>query len=1582
MKTTIFRWNKIKTLLCLISMFSCQMLFASGGGGNETTYYASLTVQEYPSGAGSVYIIDGNEHVSDITHSTQTESISFQVNGTPNEGYEFNNWSFTSGSGSIDNEKSLECTITLIGNEEKDKVNATVTAYFKRKTILLNTPATANDFSTITWIHPQSGTINIPVTNAINEVDFSCSDGTNLSNTSIKSWSGTAGGDGTVTINATYTLPQDGSSTGQFTLIAAPNAGEEGAGDESNKTYTIDLYNSIDYTPVFTILSRDFSTAKGKTISAVIKPTDFGTLPLDKCQWQASISGTNAGLFNLESNNPTSGECSVTYSPTEIGDHTATLTLTATYTDANSKTWTYEQTCTLNGTAIDDREPELWLKKGDTETNTAQYEFSTTGSYTDEFSIHNLGIELNSISSSNPSLVSPTLSADEKTLILSAINSPSTVGEQTVTITLSGYSTIGTNPGSTVTATLIISIYRWFDIITVTATPDANSMTIDWTSAGPQVTSYQILRGSTILATVDKNTLSYTDTGLTAETPYTYTIKAIASGSTYSESVTKSTTFASFYLTLANCPEMHTITDVDASAAFDSEGKVLMDKLFIMNKKNSTRCHIYDKHNDTSYKLIATVNPTAEEGRAGKIENKKIYIAGTCENLFWNSGDYLGWMQPVNCDIYLDHVRLSAANNEELFTVYENTVPINGDGDANNFEDFSCVYKKASVFYLPENSGNTTNTSTIHLRGKNYLGGNMAGRPKINMDVMGSYTMVLTATVYIPVRYVMSNFSAPIAIKDKKLFTNDGKPNIPFDKNKVWETNIPQITCQIDATWADGNTQSDGYLDLSTRTSTIQDVTKGPLSDGTYHMANRCDVIDGYSEMLGNRTIYPTRIWGYSYLPHLRYEAPLVTGGEHGTFIINGGQINLWPANAYTLDGYIQRSPLAYIGKGIGNMIMRAGKSTNYMACGNSSWFLNIDGKSEESKPVFNESSDGILTFFDNASATCSLYGIGNGLPEGKLIINGGTISAHTDENSYGYTTGQPNVDNATVLNANGTKQPLFGPDVQINGGTFQWPLYGAKNNPHGTGKAFYGPAGVSAFGREFKCHNEFETGNDHGQIRPPYGYNGATKDQWDKGTLHTYANYDTKGNITTRTNTYTIDWTWSILEWEESQYQAINKHNQAVSRTAYSLPEANTDYTAFNEINTTTEPEAHDPLAEEGKKAVMGNAGTDKEYLYGMTNVWSDDKALGYFYLPEERSGIMQNYYIKATDKLTAFTQTTQGEIASTHFPYHLWIDKGGEISVDNNYIIHGRPHYRATYTEDTYQTIAMPFTAKRFFVTDPWDDQFQFYSYVEIDDANAAGVPEADRKAINSKAYCYLYFLDDETTNPSEDADIVHDQRATGVNNTFRSYYHTHTDGSTMQAGKTYVIKFPKVDDANYWGTNTVTLQGEKGQTILGNNNFKLATRPETTPNDTENPTFIMDGNTTFATQDISGKGEVYLVDPAQWGDDAFHATTVSTLAPMQGYLVGSTTTMQRYRIIGREGKVEQTALDQLIHTGWTAVGAHQAMLIMTPQDATAHIYTAEGKLWKTVSLTANTGVIIDAPAGFYIVHAGNDSKKVLVY
>ncbi|MBO7233409.1 MAG: hypothetical protein J6V13_00240 [Paludibacteraceae bacterium] len=925
----------------------------------------------------------------------------------------------------------------------------------------------------------------------------------------------------------------------------------------------------------------------------------------------------------------------------------------------------------------------------------------------------------------------------------------------------------------------------------------------------------------------------------------------------------------------------------------------------IINKKPAVAMLVYAKQGN-EFQYVRTANPRNQ--RAGRITDKKIYIRAYVDDLFWNSGDQLGWMQPVYCDIYLDNVRLRTANDTTTHKLFIQKMQLdyNGSLPSINLSTHNDIH--SSVFFLPE--GNTT----IHTKGKNYLAGNIGKRLQVKLTVeINAFSVAALVTrvveTYIP------NYSSPIEIKGAYLFDNNEQPN---------------ITCTFDSQWADGS-NSNGYLDLSTRTCQHSDSVKLKANDYTI-TASRIEA-----------AVFWTTHKGY------RYASPLNTGGPNGSFIIDGGHINFWPANGHAANVELHSygtKDVPLLGTMEITFSIIGGKYANYLVCGNRQWDLHCNGSTfDRSGTSRIYATDGtelkkttvpldidIIKLMNDNPSNATLYGIGNGVPEGHLIINGGTISANTDPNSFAYkwtdyVGGKSVVKTAENVADDESGQPLFGPNVEIIGGTFLHPLYGTTD--HGTGSALH-------------------------------------KASYNRDGLNPISQWNNNG----------------ILDYVETDFKAKNNKGDAVFRHAYALPEVNTDYTTYNEINITDEPEAHNPLAEEGKKAVMGNAGTDKEYLYGMTNVRSDDKALGYFYLPEERSGIMQNYYIKSTNKLTAFTQTTQGEIASTHFPYHLWIDKGGEISVDDNYIIHGRPHYRATYTEDTYQTIAMPFTAKRFFVTDPWDDQFQFYSYVEVDDANAAGVPEADRIAINNNAYCYLYFLDDEATNSAEDADIVHDQRATGVNNTFRSYYHTHTDGSTMQAGKTYVIKFPKVDDANYWGTNIVTLQGEKGQTILGNNNFKLATRPETTPNDTENPTFIMDGNTTFATQNISEEGEIYLVDPTQWGDDAFHATTVSSLAPMQGYLVGSTTTMQLYRIIGREGKVEQTALDQLIHTGWTAVGAHQAMLIMTPQDATAHIYTAEGKLWKTVSLTANTGVIIDAPAGFYIVHAGNDSKKVLVH
>src|SRR5205823_2802542 len=59
--------------------------------------------------------------------------------------------------------------------------------------------------------------------------------------------------------------------------------------------------------------------------------------------------------------------------------------------------------------------------------------------------------------------------------------------------------------------------------------PTATTVSLTW-SAGTddyQVAGYQVFRGSTLIATVGPSTLTYTDTGLSPWTNYTYTVKAV-----------------------------------------------------------------------------------------------------------------------------------------------------------------------------------------------------------------------------------------------------------------------------------------------------------------------------------------------------------------------------------------------------------------------------------------------------------------------------------------------------------------------------------------------------------------------------------------------------------------------------------------------------------------------------------------------------------------------------------------------------------------------------------------------------------------------------------------------------------------------------------------------------------------------------------------------------------------------------------------------------------------------------------------------------------------------------------------------
>ena len=54
--------------------------------------------------------------------------------------------------------------------------------------------------------------------------------------------------------------------------------------------------------------------------------------------WTASLSGTNSNQFQLVNANPQYGAFEVIYKPTEVGTHTATLSISVTYTDAKGTT--------------------------------------------------------------------------------------------------------------------------------------------------------------------------------------------------------------------------------------------------------------------------------------------------------------------------------------------------------------------------------------------------------------------------------------------------------------------------------------------------------------------------------------------------------------------------------------------------------------------------------------------------------------------------------------------------------------------------------------------------------------------------------------------------------------------------------------------------------------------------------------------------------------------------------------------------------------------------------------------------------------------------------------------------------------------------------------------------------------------------------------------------------------------------------------------------------------------------------------------------------------------------------------------
>lgn len=370
------------------------------------------------------------------------------------------------------------------------------------------------------------------------------------------------------------------------------------------------------------------------------------------------------------------------------------------------------------------------------------------------------------------------------------------------------------------------------------------------------------------------------------------------------------------------------------------------------NNVSVTTFAVYGKQNDGTYKLVRSIFPTTT--RYGGISNKKIYITGICTGLYVGEED--GWMQPTDCDIYLEQSRLQCSASKASQVVTQNF-------DLTKEPTWEGTYSavgSAAVFLIP------SGTTRFHIKRDNYLAGYTGGRTSVNITAtfdigtLGSMTQGMSQNIY--------RHSAPIEIKEAQAYIEKG------------ETVPQEVQVVIDAEWPDG-VQTNGYLDLS----------------------------DCYNNVSGAH----------------HYTAPFYTGGEHGTFIINGGRINVWPAEVYKADAVKSATKLSI------TVTAKAGGFSNYLLCGTSYYDLAL----QYSDLTF----DGTLAWMAEAALKnmnyhVYVYGLGQGQPKGKLIINGGTLTANTDTRSQGnvYTNNAPNV----------VDQPFFAPNVIINGGTIAKEIY------------------------------------------------------------------------------------------------------------------------------------------------------------------------------------------------------------------------------------------------------------------------------------------------------------------------------------------------------------------------------------------------------------------------------------------------------------------------------------------------------------------------------------------------------------
>lgn len=278
--------SKILVLLVTLFCFAGQAM-----AGND--YYAKVTANVDPSGAGTVYVDNGS---SDNWGATSSEgggysgtkgqnggTVTIKIDAKANAGYKFNGWTFKNGSGSFANANSTNTTVTVkvSNNKGQDYATAyTIKASFKQ--------LPAFYFSATAAVSAAGG-------------------GT----ASVSSATKTAYGDDTNSTSATTTV----------TFTATPSTGYYFS-HWSNTNGGTSVSEANPYEATITSTSKDSGSPTNTTLYAVFKPLPVFYFAAEALVSTNSTGGGTASVSPATANvvgdnkNSTSAKTNVTYTAT------------------------------------------------------------------------------------------------------------------------------------------------------------------------------------------------------------------------------------------------------------------------------------------------------------------------------------------------------------------------------------------------------------------------------------------------------------------------------------------------------------------------------------------------------------------------------------------------------------------------------------------------------------------------------------------------------------------------------------------------------------------------------------------------------------------------------------------------------------------------------------------------------------------------------------------------------------------------------------------------------------------------------------------------------------------------------------------------------------------------------------------------------------------------------------------------------------------------------------------------------------------------------------------------------------------